>query len=877
MEPPRLHLRANEPSSAIVLNDIIEKDDAPALLRYVGDKSDRLVKTDAEGKTLLMWLVIGGAKKCIAAIVDKVDIHCVDSAGSNCLHYASSNIEDLDVAKLLLQKGANPFLKNSAGWSCLHHAIHLKAGEFVKQIIDSPYLKAMKDKHELDELFKEGTFTPLHLAAMGPVDILQTVLTITRPYTAVRDELGMSFMHHAVLGIDPVGAIQALSYEFSSCIRMCDRLDRTPLTLASQNGLWGVANMLLSIRGVDPNLGSPVPLLHAYLNKAALSDGHNAQLHFRRLLEAYASPNVRIGNYTLLDLAQALDDQQMVKLLLLFKAEKSPAYTAMKKAEEKRHSWSFMRVFQSSSVKQFTEEDMRNLKHVAVKDNDGTTYLHDFMIHEVNIAQLAKFTRKEHWRLQTLKGDTPFLYCCRKGSLENILWLLDLNIEDMAMAQDKAHNNALHIALENSNLLIFYCLVKRLPQLINGKNLAGQTPLEIALKKGLHTAVDLLLKYGADTKVIDSEGQGVVHLLIDACNSDASEKQFLPLLNRLVLDKALLNQSNRDGNTPLIYSWIKARNLVFHRLVELGADLDVKDSEEKTVLMRTAERGSFPHCRALVVAGADRNAVGRTTPLLAACRAGSLEVVELLFDKTIATRRPKATIADPNIGFFKTIGIASTPLTAAIEKVREKAQSAPVTEEQPEVQIFLRLLREGAKANKSIRFTKDIKATPLFLCVQYNLPLLAKLLFAYKADPNKTARHQKSPLLMACKAGHETMVDELIKGGAEVKSEYLDKKGIDEGIKRILRQALERKRGSSSFRVLSRQPSIDNLKKVFQAKDKNDDSTSNSSHSSAQSTSRRNSGKVLFSPRDLAERINSVKLQSAGANGKSNGHAKKSP
>lgn len=876
MEPPRLRLRATEQSSAIVLNDIIESDDAPALLRYVGDKADRLIKADAEGKTLLMWLVIGGARKCVSAIVDKVDIHRVDSGGSNCLHYASSNIEDLDVAKLLLQRGANPFLKNSAGWSCLHHAIHLKASEFVKQISDSPYFKAMKDKRELDELFKEGTFTPLHLAAMGPVDILQTVLTITRPYTAVRDELGMSFMHHAVLGTDPVGAIQALSYEFSSCITMCDRLGRTPLTLASQAGLWGVANMLLSVRGVDPNLGSPVPLLHAYLNKAALSDGHNAQLHFRKLLEAHASPDVRIGSYTLLDLAQALEDQAMVKLLLLFRAEKSPAYVAMKKAEEKRHSWSFMRVFQSSSVKQFSEDDMKNLKHLAVKENDGTTYLHDFMIHEVNIAQLAKFTKKEHWKLQTLQGDTPFLYCCRKGSLENVLWLLDLNIEDMAEARDNTQNNALHIALENSNLLIFYCLVKRLPKLINGKNLAGQTPLQIALKKGLHTAVDLLLKYGADTKVIDSDGQGVVHLLIDACASDESERQFLPLLNRLVLDKILLNQPNRDGNTPLIYSWVKARNLVFHRLVELGADLDMKDREEKTVLMRAAERGSLPHCRALVIAGANRNAVGSTTPLLSACRGANLEVVQLLFDKTIATRRPKATIADPNIGFLKAIGPFNTPLTSAIEKVHEKTQSVPVTEELPEVQIFLHLLQAGAKANKSIRFTKDIKATPLFLCVQYNLPLLAKMLFAHKADPNKTARHQKSPLMMACKAGLVGMVEELVKAGAEVKADYLEKKSIGEGIKGILREALDRKRGSSSFRALSRQPSIDNLKKVFQSKEKADDSTSNSSHSSAQSTSRRNSGKTVFSPRDLADKLNSVKLQSAGANGKSNGHAKNS-
>jgi len=841
-------LEKTDTTSPMELDDIINQDDGRALIRYVREKPDRVVQADSEGKTLIIWLVIGGAYNCVSALLelDSVNINHTDKTGSNCLHYASSSLETIKLAHLLVQRGANPLIKNSAGWSSLHHAVHLRSQELVSAIELSPFAKP--ETQEVAHLFTRGTFTPLHLAGLGPLKILDRLVQIAKLHLTVEDELGMTLLHHVVLGEDPVAKIRSLSYHLGCCVNVCDKLGRTPLSIASQAGMWGVANLLVDM-GASPNTGVPVPLLHAYLTKASVADSQNAKLHFRKLLDAKATPDVAIGRYTLLDLAQALDDQEMVQLLVTFGAKKSQAFLAMKKSEEKRRSNSFLKYFQSSSCGGFSEEELKQGKHISS--------LHELVIKEINFESLAKYTKSSEWEGVNQQGETPFLYCCRRGTVENGLWLLECTVN--ARAVDSLKNNALHISLASDNLLLFYCLVKRFPELVNGINQAGKTPLEIAFSKGLHTAVDLLLRYGADVTRLGPQENSVIHQLIDACTTEDLQKQFLPVLNKLVVTKGLIDGPNRKGDTPLLYSWTKTRMIVFNRLVELGADTEVRDAEKKTCLVRAAEGGNFLACRTLVRAGATRDAQG----LIAACIGANLQVVELLFDKTIATGKKKATIANPNTGFPKLDGVYSTPLTASIAKVYEK-KGGGILEEQDEYKIFLRLLQESANPNKSIKHTRKRRATPLTLCAEYNLPLLARLLLEHKAKPNKTPKHSDSPLQLACKHNHPLVVEELVKGGAEVDKDLLERKDINEGVKAILRQKIQRKRSDSAMATLVKQPSINNLKDLFESKKsvpagEPQETASNGSDSSRS----RSSGKYLLSPRTLSQQLEALKLQGA--------------
>lgn len=812
------------PLLTVDLESIIISDDSSKISSYIQAKPTRLTEPDSDGKSLLIWLVSEDAIDCIQKILTTFDVQVnyQDKAGRSALHYAFA-MQKIEIIKILLAAGANPFIKDYDGWSCLHYAIYHKSIELLDLIEHSPSMKIQsaklqtKEANLLDELFREGSFTPLHLAARSSYAIFSRVERMARHFLDRKDELGMTVLHHLMFSPDTVANIRHCSEDtLHRYVNSVDTMGQTPLNIASQLGKWGEANMLLG-KSTNPNLGWPHPLVYAIVNKTTQESGQNVMLHIQKLLEVKANPNATVGgDYTVLDLAKALDETKIVEMLLKAGAKKTQAFEAMEKYEKSKRV-SIFKMFQTFSVGKFTEKELQEKRHLAeTMSHDGTKELHELVTKDINFEQLFKYTTITELEYQNSQGETPFLYCCKKAGVQNCLALLALGIKHNA--KDRYGNNALHIALQNDNLLVAYILIKRFPELINQKNTVGQTALHIAAKNGLHIAVELLVKHGADASILDSTtNNSVFHHLIDACDSEEKERQFLPLLNRLVTEKKELNSINGQGDTPLIYAWMKARMVVFQRLIELGADTEIKDRSDKTILMKVAQSGNTSQARLLITSGADRNALGSSTPLISAIMSANCEMVELLFDKTISTSRKKAPIANPNLILEKTESVFSSPLTAAVQKLFDIIIAKKIADAQleavSEFVIFKRVLDEGAQLDKAVPVLGKKHATALTLCSEYNLPLLVKILLSRGAKPDVRPKKNKPAIRLALKNDFVAVVKELLLANAKVKDTYIQDKSLSDEVRRLLRE--HKKRSESSLAALSRQPSIENLKNLF--------------------------------------------------------------
>ncbi|HEY6362273.1 MAG TPA: ankyrin repeat domain-containing protein, partial [Vicinamibacterales bacterium] len=111
---------------------------------------------------------------------------------------------------------------------------------------------------------------------------------------------------------------------------------------------------------------------------------------------------------------------------------------------------------------------------------------------------------------------------------------------------------------------------------------AGATPLIRAAQSGDTELLRLLLKHGADPKLVTDLGDSALTVAggigwVEGVTYERSPQDNLETI-RLLLDLGLdPNYANNEGRTPLMGAALKGRNDVVRLLVERGARLDTRD------------------------------------------------------------------------------------------------------------------------------------------------------------------------------------------------------------------------------------------------------------------------------------------------------------
>lgn len=205
----------------------------------------------------------------------------------------------------------------------------------------------------------------------------------------------------------------------------------------------------------------------------------------------------------------------------------------------------------------------------------GTTILHELVKKNKNIGLLFK-TTKTNYDLETRNefGETPLLTALQwKGSSgrtrqhdaedRSAISLLISHGADVC-AVDSQGNNILHLAAKNDRLRHDDLLevLKKVPELVNEKNVEGSTPLHCAVESRWKSqTVELLLKHGADVQTVDGGGNSLLHFLLRGkLHRDERGKVYQRGSSRdldYLLSQGLdINLRNKLGESP-VFSFVR--------------------------------------------------------------------------------------------------------------------------------------------------------------------------------------------------------------------------------------------------------------------------------------------------------------------------------
>ena len=188
---------------------------------------------------------------------------------------------------------------------------------------------------------------------------------------------------------------------------------------------------------------------------------------------------------------------------------------------------------------------------------------------------------------------------------------------------DAEGRTPLHYAVSKGHLEVAAKLIELGADVDRGDSL-GKTPLHYAVERGDISLVNLLLERGATPEVQDSFGKTALHYAIEEGNA-ALVKQF----------HFLKNIPTREGVYPIHLAVEAGRKDIFKLLVELGADLKVKDNLGKTPLHYAVVGGNGEIVEELLNRGAPLSEADKfgKTPVHYAIANRNTEALRLFFSK----------------------------------------------------------------------------------------------------------------------------------------------------------------------------------------------------------------------------------------------------
>ena len=220
---------------------------------------------------------------------------------------------------------------------------------------------------------------------------------------------------------------------------------------------------------------------------------------------------------------------------------------------------------------------------------------------------------------------------------------------------------------------------------------------------------------------------------------DAIAKNHYDLAIKLINDKTVdINETNKNGETPLFIALKKELNEIYMLLINKGANVNTPNNNGKSPLFIALENELNEVCELLISKGADVNQENKNgeTPLFIALENELDDLAILLLENG----------ADVN----KLDNKGNTPIMYAIQRSDDKMCEL--------------LINKGAVVNQVDMHGE----TPLFLASQNGLVEICELLINKEADVNQPNKHRRTPLYIATREGNNLVCELLISKGADV-------------------------------------------------------------------------------------------------------------
>ncbi|XP_043088850.1 transient receptor potential cation channel, subfamily N, member 1 isoform X2 [Puntigrus tetrazona] len=554
--------------------------------------------------------------------------------------------------------------------------------------------------------------TPLHIAALEGDENMLKFLYHCKASPNILDKLDRSPLHIAAER-GHTSAVEILTEKFRSCVLARTKDGNTLLHIASQCGHPATALTLLR-KGVSlhmPNKSGAVCLhtaakightavVKALLQKgahvdASSKDGHTA-LHVavenckpqvvQMLLGFGANVQLRGGKAqeTPLHIAARVKEGERVAEMLLksgadVNAEQENGETAMHVAARHGALQMIQALILEGGDVTWKSKVGENPLHVAVR------HCHALVVQEVLNSLTHERSRQEaelYVREGNKAGETPLHLAAelRSDAVHqpeedaSIIRILMEHHADMAAVTRQSGETPLHYSARVGNTAVLQEMLgngpsNQLQSAINKHAKNGWSPLLLAAEQGHTAVVKILLLNNARVDVFDEEGKAAIHL--------AAEQGHQDIVDILLAHKAFVNAKTKLGLTPLHLSAQSGSARLVRLLVETHqASVDALSLKKQTPLHLAAISGQLDVCSSLLNLKADITAtdIRGQTPLHLAAENDHSEVVKLFL-----RQRPELAMLANVEGASCTHIAADKGSLAVIKELLLFNQGGPVT------------------------------------------------------------------------------------------------------------------------------------------------------------------------------------------------------
>ncbi|XDV33670.1 hypothetical protein PO909_003992 [Leuciscus waleckii] len=658
-----LHYAASRPTGGLGV--------VQTLLKF--SSKDARLTPDKDGCLPLLLAVEAGNVGIVRELLSgqsEPQLRTVKTANGDMALHICCRRKDADMAKVLVEFGANPDSQNNE-WQ-----------------------------------------TPMHIAALEGDENMLKLLYLCKASPNILDKMDRSPLHIAAEQ-GHTNVVEILTEKFKSCVLARTKDGNTLLHIASQCGHPATALTLLR-KGVllhMPNKSGAV-CLHAAAKK-----GHTAVVKALLQKGAHVDATTKDGR-TALHIAVENCKPQVVQMLLGFgahvqlrggKAQETPLHIAARVKDGVRAAEMLLK---SGADVNAEQENGETAMHVAarhgalemmralIQEGGDVTWkskvdensLHVAVRHchapvvEEILNSLTNERSRQEAELCVCEGnqigETPLHLAAqlRRDSVHRadedicIIKTLMEHHADITAVTRQSGETPLHYSARVGNTAVLQEMLSNVPtnQLqtaINKHTKNGWSPLLLAADQGHTEVVRVLLQNNARVDVFDEEGKAAIHL--------AAEQGHQDIVDILLSHKAFVNAKTKLGLTPLHLSAQSGSARLVRLLVETHqASVDALSLRKQTPLHLAAVSGQLDICSSLLNLKADITAadIHGQTPLHLAAESDHSEVVKLFL-----RHRPElATLA--NIEGATCAHIAAAKGSAAV--IRELlmfSQGGPLT------------------------------------------------------------------------------------------------------------------------------------------------------------------------------------------------------
>ena len=653
------------------------------------------------------------------------------------MHLAARR-KDANLAKVLIEAGAQVDLQNREGQTPLHLAsimgdesfvrvlfmarananlvdnedrapIHLAAERGFSKIVE---FLAEKFKASIYERTRDGS-TLMHIAAINGHPETAMILFDRGVPLLMPNKFGARGIHTAAKE-GHVGVIQSLLKKGESVdSKTAD--GKTPLHIAVEHGKGAVVEALLGF-GANVN-GKGGEEGEAPLHVAARIEEAKGEHCTKILLKSGGDPNMPMGDgQTAVHIASHVGNLAVLRALL-----------------------------QSGGDAQLVDKNNETGLHKATKNchigvcRELIQFIHGF------IGSTKDFVNKTN-----CKGETGLHYACliSKSQLHfpsedrMIVKMLMENGAEVTIETETQKESAFHYVSHSGNTellqeIIAHTGMGRIQLSVNKQNSLGWAPLLCSASRGHDTVVEVLLANNARVDVFDNEGRSALHL--------AAEYGSMGVCKSLLAKNAFVNSKNKHGLTALHYAASKGNtDLVGYLVNSYGASIESLTIKKQTPMHLAAANGKEDTVQCLVdmEAMVDFNDELDQKPIHMAAQNDHTNVVKMFLHL-----RPSLVSACTKDG-------------NTLAHLAAKKGSSEVLQAMFDID---KTLVTSAKN----RFNEN---SPLHLATEGGHIHAVKLMLMNGVNANEENKFGLTPVHMAAKCGHADIFDVFAKSGVSLKS-----------------------------------------------------------------------------------------------------------